>query len=79
LITNTGGKGGGDAGNADGGGVHTSESQYHKQIKILENRLEKANQKFNESIASNKLMRESIDNLRKEKSIFENVYNKLEK
>lgn len=50
-----------------------------KQIKILENRLDKANQKFNESIASNKVMRTEIDNLRKEKVIFENVFSKLEK
>lgn len=40
--------------------------------------MEKANSKFNESIAQNKVMREDIDNLRKEKVIFENVYTKLE-
>ena len=57
---------------------NVSQSQYQKQIKILENRLEKANSKFNESIAQNKVMREEIDNLRKEKVIFENVYAKLE-
>lgn len=57
---------------------NVSQSQYQKQIKILENRLEKANSKFNESIAQNKVMREDIDNLRKEKVIFENVYTKLE-
>ena len=53
--------------------------QLSKQLKILENRLDKANQKFNESIASNKVMREEIDHLRKEKVIFENVYSRLEK
>ena len=40
--------------------------------------MEKANSKFNESIAQNKVMREDIDNLRKEKVIFENVYTKLD-
>lgn len=31
-----------------------SENNLQKQIKILENRLDKANQKFNETIAVNK-------------------------
>ncbi len=50
-----------------------------KQIKILENRLDKANQKFNEAIAHNKNLRESIDSLRRERVIFDNIYRKLEK
>ena len=45
---------------------------------MLENRLEKANQKFNESIGSNKTIRSEIDQLRKDKTIFENMYSKLE-
>jgi hypothetical protein len=34
-----------------------------KQIRILENRLDKALVKFNEALAHNKQLRESIDNL----------------
>lgn len=34
-----------------------NESVLQKQIKILENRLDKANQKFNEAIAINKTLR----------------------
>lgn len=49
------------------------------QIRILENRLDKANQKFNEAIAKNKKLRESIDSLRRERVIFDNIYRKLEK
>jgi coiled-coil domain-containing protein 63/114 len=45
----------------------------------LENRLDKANQRFNDLIAQNKKTREEIDNIRKEKAIFEGVYSKLEK
>lgn len=45
---------------------------------MLENRLEKANQKFNEIIGKNKIVRVEIDNLRKEKVIFESLYSKLE-
>lgn len=60
-------------------GGQSQTDQNSKKIKILENRLEKANQKFNETIAQNKVMREEIDNLRKEKVIFENLYSKLDK
>ena len=40
-------------------------------IKILENRLDKANQKFNEAIEKDKVLREEIDQLRKERFFFE--------
>ena len=49
-----------------------------KQIKILENRLDKANQKFNETISVNKELKLVIDSLRKERVIFDNLYKKLE-
>lgn len=60
-------------------GTQERHSQLQKQIKILENRLDKANQKFNEAIAHNKNLRESIDSLRRERVIFDNIYRKLEK
>lgn len=60
-------------------GTLEKHSQLQKQIKILENRLDKANQKFNEAIAHNKDLRESIDSLRRERVIFDNIYRKLEK
>jgi coiled-coil domain-containing protein 63/114 len=41
--------------------------------------LEKANQRFNESVACNKTLREQIDQLRRERVIFDNVYKRLEK
>ena len=55
-----------------------SESSLQKQIKILENRLDKANQKFNETISVNKELKLVIDSLRKERVIFDNLYKKLE-
>lgn len=55
-----------------------SETNLQKQIKILENRLDKANQKFNETIAINKELKLLIDSLRKERVIFDNLYKKLE-
>ena len=55
------------------------QAQFQKQIRILENRLEMANQKFNEAIAKNKKLRENIDSLRRERVIFDNIYRKLEK
>lgn len=55
------------------------QEKYENHIKILENRLDKANQKFNESIEYDKKLREEIDKLRKERFFFENIYKKLEK
>ena len=64
------------------GGINAAREnnlQIQKQIKILENRLEKALVKYNESIAHNKQLRESIDNLRRERLVFDQIYKKLEK
>ncbi len=55
-----------------------NETNLHKQIKILENRLDKANQKYNETIAINKELKGNIDSLRKQRIIFDNLYKKLE-
>ena len=48
------------------GGVNASKDNHYmiqKQIRILENRLEKALVKFNEAIAHNKTLRDKIDDL----------------
>jgi len=49
-----------------------------KQIRVLENRLDKALQKFNEAIEANRLLRENIDTLRRERVVFDDIYKKLE-
>ena len=56
-----------------------NETQLNKQIKILENRLDKTNQKFNNVVTVNSNLRKEIDSLEKEREIFEQLYNKLEK
>lgn len=56
-----------------------SNMQIQKQIRQLENRLEKALVKFNEAIAHNKELREEIDGLRRERVVFDSIYKKLEK
>lgn len=64
------------------GGINASRDNanaLNKRLRILENRLDKANQKFNEAIAQNKVLREEIDNLRRERVIFDTIYQKLEK
>ena len=64
------------------GGFNASRennAQVAKQIKILENRLDKALVKFNEALAHNKQLRETIDNLRRERVVFDGIYKKLEK
>ena len=48
-----------------------------KQISILENRLDKALKKYNEALAHNKKLRENIDNLRRERLVFDNIYKKF--
>mmetsp|Transcript_28818 Transcript_28818/g.35017 ORF Transcript_28818/g.35017 Transcript_28818/m.35017 type:complete len:526 (-) Transcript_28818:1065-2642(-) len=64
------------------GGVNAAREnnqQIQKQIKILENRLDKALQKYNEALAHNRKLRENIDNLRRERLVFDQIYKKLEK
>ncbi len=54
------------------GGVNASkenQQMIQKQIRILENRLDKALVKFNEALAHNKSLRETIDNLRQERVV----------
>jgi chromosome segregation ATPase len=50
-----------------------------KQIRVLENRLDKALIKFNKSLATNKNLRDIIDNLRRERAVFESIYRKQER
>ena len=62
------------------GGLNATQAlkeRYEKHIRILENRLDKANQKFNDAIEYDKNLRNEIDKLRKERFFFENK--KLEK
>ncbi|KAI9137500.1 hypothetical protein BKA69DRAFT_1041689 [Paraphysoderma sedebokerense] len=64
------------------GGMNSStqiSQATQKQIRILENRLDKAFVKFNKALAVNKKMRAVIDNLRRERMVFGNVYRKFEK
>ena len=64
------------------GGLNATQAlkeRYEKHIRILENRLDKANQKFNEAIEYDKKLRNEIDKLRKERFFFENIYKKLER
>ena len=64
------------------GGINSAKEQnvaIVKQIKILENRMEKAYIKFNEAITHNKQLREQIDNMRRERMMFENIDNSLER
>ena len=64
------------------GGVNAAKDNFsmiQKQIRILENRLDKALVKFNEAIAHNKTLRDTIDDLRRERIVFENIYRKMER
>ncbi|KAJ3135559.1 Coiled-coil domain-containing protein 63, partial [Physocladia obscura] len=64
------------------GGVNAASQNsdaIEKQIRVLENRLDKALVKFNKSLAVNKRLRAIIDNLRRERLVFDNIYRKFER
>ena len=66
----------------DMGGINAArenQAMVQKQIKILENRLDQALVKFNQALAQNKSLRETIDDLRRERVVFDNIYRKLER
>jgi coiled-coil domain-containing protein 63/114 len=63
------------------GGVNSGvekQKKMSKEIKNLENRLDKAMQKYNQTISHNKQLRLEIDKLRKDKNIYEATYKKLQ-
>ena len=58
---------------------HDRTNQLSKQAKIIENRLDKANKRYSDAMVQNKIIRDKIDEMRRERVIFEQVYIKLEK
>lgn len=63
------------------GGVHSSaekQKQLSREIRILENRLDKAVQRYNQTVSHNKQLRVEIDKLRKDKNIYEATFKKLQ-
>jgi len=63
------------------GGVNANRESgrtTQKMIRMLENRLDKANVKFNEALGHNKKLRETIDNLRRDRAVFDGIYSKLQ-
>ncbi|CAH1775288.1 unnamed protein product [Owenia fusiformis] len=64
------------------GGIHMSRQhtiKTQKNVRVLENRLDKENQKFNNCLTANASLREEIDSLRVERVRFDNLYCKLDK
>ena len=63
------------------GGVNAAQTNnqlIQKQIKVLEGRLDKSLLKFNEVLAQNKVLRQKIDEYRRERVVFDGIYKKLE-
>eukprot|EP01112_Ceratiomyxa_fruticulosa_P021836 TRINITY_DN7826_c0_g1_i1.p1 TRINITY_DN7826_c0_g1~~TRINITY_DN7826_c0_g1_i1.p1 ORF type:complete len:650 (+),score=138.07 TRINITY_DN7826_c0_g1_i1:279-2228(+) len=56
-----------------------NDQQTLRLIKVQENRIEKAQTKYNEILAVNKTQREQIDHMKRERSVFENIFKKLER
>ena len=64
------------------GGVNSTHVNNHlitKQIRVLENRLDKSLLRFNETLAHNKELRQRIDEYRRERVVFDVIYKKLER
>lgn len=63
------------------GGVNAAQVNnqlIQKQIKVLDNRLDKSLLKYNETIAHNKVLRQKIDEYRRERIVFDVIYKKIE-
>ena len=63
------------------GGVTASRDNNNmiaRQIRILENRLDKALVKYNETLGNNRALRASIDEIRRERVVFDGIYKKIE-
>jgi DNA repair exonuclease SbcCD ATPase subunit len=56
-----------------------SHIMVDKQIKVLENRLDMSLVQFNAALKVNKELREQIDTLRRERDVFDTIYQKLER
>ena len=64
------------------GSIYASKDKVQAvsmQIKLLENRLEKAYIKYNSSVTHTKQLRDQINNMRKERIMFEAINTNLEK
>ncbi len=64
------------------GGVNAAQINnqlIQKQIKVLDNRLDKSLLKFNETVAHNRELRAKIDEYRRERIVFDGIYKKLER
>jgi chromosome segregation ATPase len=59
--------------------VKEANTRTRKEIRTLENRLEQAVVKYNQALSYNKSLREQIDNLRRERVAFDQLYAKLDK
>jgi chromosome segregation ATPase len=64
------------------GGVNAAQVNNQlikKQVRVLENRLDKHLMKYNEILAQNKELRTQLDEHRRERVVFDLIYKKLEK
>merc|ERR1719378_710452 len=62
------------------GGVHNSHQRHvttQHTIRVLENRLNKATREFNDMLAKNAKLREQIQHLRSQRSVFDTIHKRL--
>merc|ERR1719162_1961136 len=63
----------------DSRGNKSSSAQIKKEVKMLENKLDKGLIQYNESLSNNKNLREKIENARRDRVVFDGIYKKLER
>ena len=64
------------------GGINAAQVNnqlIQKQIKVLDNRLDKYLTKFNETVAHNRVLRLKVDEYRRERIVFDGIYKKIER
>jgi coiled-coil domain-containing protein 63/114 len=59
--------------------VQENNKLVQKQIRVLENRMDKGLTKFNDILSQNRVLRARIDEYRRERVVFDGMYKKLEK
>lgn len=63
----------------DARGNKSSSVQIKKDVRLLENKLDKGLIRYNDSLSNNKDLREKIENARRDRMVFDGIYKKLER
>jgi chromosome segregation ATPase len=60
-------------------GVEENKTRLRGQISTMENRVEQALKRYNDTLTANGKLRQKIDHLKQERRVFDSLHRKLEK